>query len=199
MPASNFISLCKNAPQRVLVAHPFNPPHLMPLVEVVPHPNTDKHAVNTALEFYRSLGKKPILINHEVPGFVANRLQAAVNNEAYSLVSRGIVSAQDLDTAMVTGPGLRWALNGPLVTNTLGGGGGKDGFRQRLERLGPGIRAWEEDIQTHRFKWTENEQILLKDKVEKYLDGIDLTEISSWRDLALLEVLQVHGKSDCHV
>lgn len=171
----------------------------MPLVEVVPHPNTDKRIVNTALAFYRSLGKQPILINHEIPGFVANRLQAAVNNEAYSLVSKGIVSAQDLDTAMVTGPGLRWALNGPLVTNTLGGGSGKDGFRQRLDRLGPAIRAWEEDILAHRFKWTENEQSLLKDKVGKYLDRINLIEISSWRDLAILEVLQIHGQSDCHV
>lgn len=171
----------------------------MPLVEVVPHPNTDKHTVDTALGFYRKLGKRPILIKYEVPGFVANRLQAAVNNEAYSLISRGIVSAQDLDAAMVTGPGLRWALNGPVVTNTFGGGGGKDGFQQRLERLGPQIRTWEENILVHRFKWTEGEQSLLKDKVGEYLDSINLTEISSWRDLALLKVLQAQGKIDWHV
>lgn len=170
----------------------------MPLVEVVPHPNTDKYVVETALAFYRSLGKRPILINHEIPGFVANRLQAAVNNEAYSLVRRGVVSAQDLDAAMVTGPGLRWALNGPLITNTLGGGGGKEGFQQRLERLGPEIRMWEEDILAHRFEWTENEQSSLKDKVRKYLDSINLTEISNRRDPALLEVLWAQSKTDCH-
>ncbi|KAK5062652.1 hypothetical protein LTR84_004725 [Exophiala bonariae] len=199
MPASSFISQCKNAPQRILVAHPFNPPHLVPLVEVVPHPGTDERTVNNALEFYRNLGKRPILINHEIPGFVANRLQAVVNNEAYSLVSRGIVSAEDLDAAMATGPGLRWAVHGPLVTNTLGGGGGKDGFWQRLERLGPGIRVWERDILAHRFCWTESEQRALKDKVEEYLDHIDLSEVSTQRDQALLEMLCARRKSDCHV
>jgi len=196
LPASQFISGCKNAPQRVLVAHPFNPPHLVPLVEVVPHPGTDKRTVNTALAFYRRLGKIPILIRHEVPGFVANRLQAAVNNEAYSLVSRGVVSARDLDAAMTTGPGLRWALNGPLVINTLGGGGSKDGFCQRLERLGPEIRSWEEDISAHRFTWTEDEQNLLKERVGQYLDEIDLSEIVTERDRALLEVLRAKSKSE---
>ncbi len=199
LPASQFISECENAPQRVLVAHPFNPPHLVPLVEVVPHPGTDQRTVDTALAFYRSLGKRPILINHEIPGFVANRLQAAVNNEAYSFVSRGVVSAQDLDAAMTTGPGLRWGLNGPLVTNTLGGGCGKDGFSQRLERLGPGIRAWEEDILAHRFTWTEHEQKLLKEKVGIYLDQIDLSEISNQRDRALLEVLWTKSKNEALV
>lgn len=171
----------------------------MPLVEIVPHPNTDKHAIDTALGFYRSLGKQPILINHEVPGFVANRLQAAVNNEAYSLVSRGVVSAHDLDIAMMTGPGLRWALNGPFITNTLGGGGGKAGFQQRLERLGPGIRAWEEDILANRFRWTESELVSLQGKVEEYLNDVDLTAISTRRDSALLKVLQVHGKTGRHM
>lgn len=98
----------------------------------------------------------------------------------------------------MNGPGLRWALNGPLVINTLGGGGGKDGFRQRLERLGPEIRTWEEDILARRFKWTDNEQSLLKDEVGQYLDRIDLTEISSWRDLALLEVLRAQDKTGRH-
>lgn len=70
----------------------------MPLVEVVPHPGTDKAAVNTCLDFYRSLGRKPVVIHKEIPGFAANRLQAVLCSEAYSLVSRGIMSAQDLGT-----------------------------------------------------------------------------------------------------
>ena len=181
------------------MVHPFNPPHLVPLVEIVPHPGTDKRTVNIALAFYRKLGKIPILIRHEVPGFVANRLQAAVNNEAYSLVSRGVVSARDLDVAMTTGPGLRWALNGPLVTNTLGGGGTKDGFCQRLGRLGPEIRVWEEDISAHRFTWTKDEQNLLKERVGQYLDEIDLSEIVTQRDRALLEVLRAKSKSEALV
>ncbi|KAH0398994.1 hypothetical protein KCU89_g6666, partial [Aureobasidium melanogenum] len=89
------------------------------------------------------------LLHKEIPGFVSNRLQAAINNEAYSLISRGIVSAEDLDAAVTSGPGLRWALTGPVVTNALGGGGGVEGFANRIDRLGPSIRNWEEDMLRH--------------------------------------------------
>jgi 3-hydroxyacyl-CoA dehydrogenase len=101
IPSSKFIGQCKN-PERVLIGHPFNPPHLMPLVEVVPHPGTSDAAIATALQFYNSLGRKAVLIKQETPGFVANRLQAALCNEAYSLVSRGIVSAQELGKTLST-------------------------------------------------------------------------------------------------
>jgi len=79
-----------------LIGHPFNPPHLMPLVEVVPHQGTSDGAIKGALAFYKSVGRKPVHIKQEVPGFAANRLQAALCNEAYSLVSRGVLSAEDL-------------------------------------------------------------------------------------------------------
>jgi len=103
IPSSKFVGQCKN-PERVLIGHPFNPPHLMPLVEVVPHPGTCNTAIATALQFYNSLGRKAINIKEETPGFVANRLQAALCNEAYSLVSRGIVSAQELGKTVHTSP-----------------------------------------------------------------------------------------------
>lgn len=80
----------------LLFSHPFNPPHLMPLVEVVPHPETNSAIIQQALQFYESIGKKPVLVKQETPGFAANRLQAALCNEAYSLVNRGILSAEDL-------------------------------------------------------------------------------------------------------
>ena len=101
IPSSKFIGQCKN-PERVLIGHPFNPPHLMPLVEIVPHPGTSDAAIATALQFYNSLGRKAVLIKQETPGFVANRLQAALCNEAYSLVSRGIISAQELGKTLST-------------------------------------------------------------------------------------------------
>ncbi|KAL9571697.1 hypothetical protein ACKAV7_004021 [Fusarium commune] len=82
LPSSQFIQQCKQDPTRILIGHPFNPPHLIPLVEVVPHPDTSSQSVNTALLFYKSVGKRPILLHQEVPGFVSNRLQAAINNEA---------------------------------------------------------------------------------------------------------------------
>jgi 3-hydroxyacyl-CoA dehydrogenase len=95
LPSSEFVQDCKN-PERVLIAHPFNPPHVIPLVEIVPHDGTSKKAVQTAISFYAALGKDPVLLNKECPGFIANRLQAVLCTEAYSLVSRGIVSAKDL-------------------------------------------------------------------------------------------------------
>ena len=194
LPASTFIQKCQNDPSRVLIAHPFNPPHLVPLVEVVPHAASSDVAISTAIDFYKSLGKKPILIRQEIPGFVANRLQAAINNEAYSLVSRGIVSAEDLDTAITSGPGLRWALTGPFVTNALGGGGGPQGFTQRLERLGPGIRAWEEDMLQHRFDWEDDKVSTLNSEASRWLDKVDWARLDSQKDEALLDVLVAKSK-----
>jgi 3-hydroxyacyl-CoA dehydrogenase len=98
IPSSQFIDRCRSNPARVLIGHPFNPPHLMPLVEVVPHPGTSLHVVDQALDFYRSLGSRPVHIKREVPGFVANRLQLVLCQEAYSLVSRGILTAKELGT-----------------------------------------------------------------------------------------------------
>lgn len=99
LPSSTFIDPAHtNTPhsERVLIGHPFNPPHVVPLVEVVPHPGTSPETVERAVEVYRSLGKEPVVVRVETPGFVANRLQAALCGEAYSLVLRGIVSVEDL-------------------------------------------------------------------------------------------------------
>lgn len=106
IPSSQFINCCKKNPGRVLIGHPFNPPHLMPLVEVVPHPGSSQDAVNEALDIYAALGKRPVLVKQEAPGFAANRLQAALCNEAYSLVQRGILSAADVGTVNVLTPQL---------------------------------------------------------------------------------------------
>jgi 3-hydroxyacyl-CoA dehydrogenase len=195
LPPSQFITECKKAPGRVLVGHPFNPPHLIPLVEVVPHPGTNQASINAALEFYKSLGKRPIQLHKEIPGFVANRLQAAINNEAYSLISRGIVSAKDLDAAVSSGPGLRWALNGPIAINTLGGGGGPDGFGQRLERLGPAIRGWEQDILRNRFSWGENDVANLRDEVNRSYGSTDWADTVRERDSVLMDLLAMKSKA----
>lgn len=179
----------------MLIGHPFNPPHLIPLVEVVPHPGTSDQAVSAAMKFYQSVGKRPILLHHEVPGFVSNRLQAAINNEAYSLISRGIVSASDLDLAVTQGPGLRWALTGPIATNALGGGGGPDGFSQRIERLGPSIQAWEEDILKHRFDWSRDRLSALEEGVKKSLSDVDWSNLVAERDAVLVQLLAAKNKT----
>lgn len=132
-----------------------------------------------------------MLVSAEVPGFVANRLQAALNNEVYSLISRGIVSPQDVDVVVTNGLGLRWALNGPIMINSMGGGGGKEGFAQRIERLGAGIRAWEEDIYKHRFGWSEPASEELMREVNPYLDQTDAKETQTERDEALLELVRL--------
>ena len=108
-------------PNGYLLGHPFNPPHLIPLVEVVGGRQTSEDAIKKALTFYESIGKKPIHIRREVKGHVANRLQAALWREAFHLVEQGITSVEDVDTAIAQGPGLRWALLGPFLNLHLSG------------------------------------------------------------------------------
>ena len=126
-------------PERVLVGHPFHPAHLVPLVEVVPGERTAEDAVARAVAFYTAIGKHPVRLRREVPGYVANRLQYALWREAYSLVERGVASVADVDAAIAHGPGLRWAVLGPLVNQHLSGGDG--GLRHVLEHLGPPMVA----------------------------------------------------------
>ena len=120
---------------RLLVGHPFNPPHIMPLVEVVPSPKTSDAAVQTAVEFYRGVGREPIVLKKEARGFVGNRLQNAVLREAVHLVQSGVVDVEDLDAAVRNSLGIRWAAVGPFEGLHLGGG--KAGLRGLIEHIGP--------------------------------------------------------------
>jgi 3-hydroxyacyl-CoA dehydrogenase len=116
-------------PERVVLGHPFNPPHLVPLVELAGGAKTDEGALATAERFYASLGKVPIRLQKEIYGHVANRLQAAIFREAVHLLESGVASAEDIDRAVSEGPGPRWALMGPLLTYRLAGGErGMEGF-----------------------------------------------------------------------
>jgi len=108
-------------PELVAGMHFWNPPHLIPLVEVTQGKDTAKRTVDLLMGVCRRMGKRPILVRHDVPGFVANRLQFAVLREALHLLEEGIATAQDIDAAMTAGPGLRYALLGPLRTADLGG------------------------------------------------------------------------------
>jgi 3-hydroxyacyl-CoA dehydrogenase len=116
-------SNCKH-PERVLVGHPFNPPHIIPLVEVVGGAKTSPEAIQRAIAFYTSIGKKPILLHKELPGHVANRLQAALYREVMYLIQQGVLSVADADDAVSYGPGLRWGVMGPSLQWHLGGGTG---------------------------------------------------------------------------
>lgn len=128
-------------PGRVVVGHPFNPPHVVPLVEVVPGARTTAETVAAAEGFYRSLGKAPVVLRKEIGGFVANRLQSAVFREAVHLVLSGVVTPEELDRVVTESVGVRWATAGPFESYHLGGGPG--GIRLLLEHLGPGmVKRW---------------------------------------------------------
>ena len=135
-------------PERCVIAHPFNPPHLIPLVEIVGGAKTSEETIRRTSEFYTALGKRTVRLHKEVPGHVANRLQAALAREVYHLVGEGVVSVADVDTAVCWGPGLRWGIMGQVLLNHLGGGqGGMEHFLAAIHRTsdgmveGPGIAA----------------------------------------------------------
>ncbi|MGV9414566.1 3-hydroxyacyl-CoA dehydrogenase NAD-binding domain-containing protein [Nocardia sp. NPDC003693] len=125
-------------PSRLLIGHPFNPPHLIPLVEVVPGEKTSEDAVREAIDFYASLGKTPIRLRREIPGFVANRIQAAVFRESVALVRAGVVTVSELDDIVTNSLGPRWATAGPFRSFHLGGG--PRGFRGFLEHFATGMQ-----------------------------------------------------------
>jgi len=123
---------CKH-PERVIVGHPFNPPHIVPLVEVVGGTRTSPDAIEQAMRFYASIGKKPIHLRKELPGHVANRLQAALYREILHLIEQGVLSVEETDTAVSYGPGLRWGVMGQSLQWHVGGGAG--GIKHFMEQL----------------------------------------------------------------
>jgi len=121
-------------PERMLVTHFFNPAHLVPLVEVVPHPAMAPARAEEAMALLRSLGKRPVLLRRELPGFVANRLQAAMLREALHLVALGVAEPEEIDAAITDGPGFRWPFVGPIEIADLGG---LDVWKRVLDNLLP--------------------------------------------------------------
>jgi 3-hydroxyacyl-CoA dehydrogenase len=176
-------------PERLVIGHPFNPPHLIPLVEVVGGKRTDAAAVDWAMAFYRAVGKHPIRLNKEVPAHIANRLQAVLWREAVHLAAEGVASVTDIDAAIAYGPGLRWALMGPHMTFNLAGGEG--GMAHFLDHLGPPIEGW----------WRTMGQPALTDEVKATLTaGIaeeigerSYEELVEERDRRLVALLAVLG------
>jgi carnitine 3-dehydrogenase len=170
-------------PERILVGHPFNPPHLVPLVEVVGGERTSPAAVRRAADIYRSLNKRPIVLRKELAGHVANRLQAALWREAFSLVLRGVVSARDLDAAISEGPGLRWALLGPFANLYLAGGeGGLDGF---FRHFGPPIQSWLDDLDST-IRVTPEVSEALTARVTEAYQSVDMAAMVRERDELLV-------------
>ena len=120
-------------PERCLAAHPYNPPHLVPLVELAPGALTSPEAMERAAAFYAAVGKEPVKLTRDLPGYLANRLSAALWREAVDLVLRGVATVEDVDKAVSYGPGLRWAAMGPHLLYDLGGG--EEGIVGHVEHL----------------------------------------------------------------
>jgi carnitine 3-dehydrogenase len=172
-------------PERCVIGHPFNPPHLVPLVEVVAGIDTAPAAVERALAFYAAIGKRPIHIRREVPGHVANRLQAALWREAVHLVAEGVATVADIDTAISDGPGVRWALIGPHLTFHLAGGSG--GIGHFLDQFAGPMEAWWETLgQPH---LTAEVRGAIAAGVATEAAGRSIDELAAERDRRLVEIL----------
>lgn len=170
-------------PSRFILGHPFNPPHLIPLVELLGNQRTAPGVLEAAAEFYSSLGKVPIRVNKEVPGHVANRLQAALWREAINLVVSGVASVADVDKAITAGPGLRWAVMGPHMLFNLGGGEG--GMKDFCQRYRDSFHTW----------WDTLGAPLLTDEVrDALIQGVDAEAAGrSIAELARERDRKLHG------
>jgi 3-hydroxyacyl-CoA dehydrogenase len=180
-------SACKR-PERCVIGHPFNPPHMVPLVEVVGGSKTSDHTVERAIEFYTSIGKKPIHVRKEVVGHVANRLQAAVYREVVHLIHQGVVDVADADTAVCWGPGLRWGIMGPSMLFHLGGGEG--GIKHFMEHLSGPVASWWKDLGSF-ADWPEGSKETIVDGVLKEANGRSLDQLAETRDDILLQLVKL--------
>jgi 3-hydroxyacyl-CoA dehydrogenase len=177
-------------PDRCVIAHPFNPPHLIPLVEIVGGTKTSEATIRRAADFYTSIGQRTVRVNKEMPGHVANRLQAALAREVYYLVAEGIVSAADVDTALSWGPGLRWGVIGNMMLNHLGGGpGGIEHFFQQFS--GP-MTAWWKTLGSPAL--TPEVQKKLIDSVHAEVGSRPIEELEAERDEVLHGLIELRNK-----
>jgi 3-hydroxyacyl-CoA dehydrogenase len=182
----------RSHPERCVIGHPFNPPHLVPLVEIVGGAKTSEETILRVAEFYTALGKRTVRLHKEVPGHVANRLQSALSREVYYLVAEGVVTAADADTALSWGPGLRWGIMGSLLLNHLGGGQG--GIEHFFEQFTGPMTAW----------WKVLGQPVLTPEVRKQLiDSVraevasrSIDELAAERDELLLQLIELRTKAE---
>ncbi len=181
-------------PERCVGAHPYNPPHLIPLVEITKGEKTDEKIVELVYAFYQSIGKEAVYLKKECPGYIANRLQLALYREMIDLVMRGVCSVEDVDKALVYGPGIRWAIFGHNMIMELGN---PKGFLGMVDMLGKGGDVWLADM----AKWTEMPDIRpfdegVKQEMQNFptFKGNDHDSCAKFRDQALIEILKIHHK-----
>lgn len=183
-------------PERTLAAHPYNPPHLVPLVELAPGALTSSTTMERAREFYAAVGKHPLVMRHDVPGYIANRLSAALWREAIELVRSGVATVEEVDRAVSLGPGLRWAVMGPHLIYHLGGGAA--GIRGHIRHLTQTKEGMLRDLASWTTFPTDTADVLARG-VEQEAAGRGLDQLERERDEALAAVvkaLRAAGKQD---
>jgi 3-hydroxyacyl-CoA dehydrogenase len=191
---SEIQSDCPSHPERCVIGHPFNPPHLVPLVEIVGGAKTSEATAQRAAEFYTGLGKQAVRVRKEVPGHVANRLQAALAREVYYLVAEDIISVADVDKALSWGPGLRWGIMGQVLLNHLGGGQG--GIEHFFEQFTKPMTAWWKTLGSPEL--TPEVQRKLIDGLHAAVGSRSVSELEAQRDdilMGLLELRNTYEKS----
>src|SRR5277367_1493505 len=182
---------CKH-PERVIVGHPFNPPHIIPLVEVVGGTKTSPEAVQQAMRFYTSIGKKAIHLHQELPGHVANRLQAALYREMLYLIEQGVLSVEDTDTAVCYGPGLRWGVMGQSLQWHLGGGAG--GIKHFMDHLMDPMAATIKNLGSPDV--TPELKTMISDGVLQEAGDHSVEQLAAQENEVLVGLLKLRSKQD---
>jgi 3-hydroxypropionate dehydrogenase (NADP+) len=177
-------------PNRCVVAHPWNPSHLIPLVEICPGEKTSIDTVDACYSIMEQIGKVPVKLKKEAQGFIANRLSAALWREALDLVDKGICTVEDVDKAVSAGPGLRWAIMGPYLTYHLGGGQG--GIEYLMRHIGVKKAKWLESM----AKWTHTPESAIQKAVKgvnemELVKNKNLEELEAWRDEQLVTLIRL--------
>jgi 3-hydroxyacyl-CoA dehydrogenase len=181
---------CKH-PERCVVGHPFNPPHVIPLVEVVGGAKTSEAVIERAMAFYASIGKKPIRLRKSIPGHVGNRLQAALYKEVLYLIQQGVLSVEDADLAVSYGSGLRWAVMGPSLQWHLGGGPG--GMRHFVEKYMDGFTGLMKKLEMPDVTPALMQTVI--DGVEKEANGQSVDQLAQAENKLVLELLALRAKA----
>jgi 3-hydroxyacyl-CoA dehydrogenase len=178
---------------RMLVGHPFNPPHIIPIVEIVAGRRTSPHVVERAFQFYESLGQRPIRLGAERPGHLANRLQAALWREALHAVESGLATIADVDAVVSQSIGPRWALMGPFLTFHLGGGEG--GLAHFLDHIGPSFEALWKDLKSPDMSRFHE---VVEDQMAQRISAA-VKPLESWRDEFLVEILRLSSAAEANL
>ena len=179
-----------STPERTVVAHPFNPPYLLPLVEMIGGKKTSSETVSWAEQFYKVAGKAPLVMNKDVPGFIATRLQEAIWREALHMVANGEATVEQIDQAVVNGPGPRWALMGPCEIFHVGGGEG--GMAYCLDQFGPALKLpWTRLVAPELTNELRNAMV---DGCVEMTDGADFATLSRKMNDGLVEIAKMRRK-----